>query len=362
MILVALPGAAQRRPPALKSPELHPDRTVTFRISAPKAAEVKISGDLIKDAQVMKKDEKGVWSITLGPLRPDIYTYRYTVDGLSVIDPVNQAQPPTMLEVPGDGPMPWDVRAVAHGTVQERWYSSKSLDYVRRVFIYTPPNYEKSNSKYPVLYLLHGAGTSNESVWTDSGRAHVVVDNLMADGKLKPLVIVMPYGYANYPISPKAVGPDAVHRERVGFERDLIEDLIPFVQANFRVYTDREHRAIAGLSMGGGQALGTGLTHPELFSRVAAFSPAIGAVTAPESGGLDLKAATADSKKVNQEYKLLWIGCGTDDTLYKGIQDFDKMLSSQGVKHTFKSTDGGHNWVNFRRYFVETVPMLWPQG
>jgi enterochelin esterase-like enzyme len=364
--LTLLPFAcvAQPRPPAVPSPEVHPDRTVTFRLQAPKATEVRLTGDLVKEPQALErdaKDPKGLWSITIGPLRPDMYSYRFLVDGLPVIDPGNQARPASMFTVPGGGPMAYDLRPVPHGELHEHWYASKSLDEARRVFIYTPPNYEKASARYPVLYLLHGAG-SDESSWSESGRVNLILDNLIADGSLKPLVVVMPYGYAYPPTSPLAAGPDAMKRQRAGFNRDLIEDVIPLVQSGYRVYTDREHRAIAGLSLGGAQALGMGLSHPELFSRVAGLSPALGAVTSPEAGGLDLKALVADSKKANGQFKLVWVGCGTDDTLFKSVQTFSEMLTSSGVKHTFRETDGAHTWLNWRRYLAEVAPLLFPQS
>jgi len=276
-----------------------------------------------------------------------------------VIDPSNQARPATVLEVPGDGPMFYDLRPTPHGTVQERWYSSKTLDTARRAYIYTPPNYEKSSDRYPVLYLLHGAG-GDDSGWTESGHSNLILDNLMADGKLKPLIVVMPYGYAYPPISPLAAGADAMKRQRSGFERDLIDDLIPFVQANYRAYSDRDHRAIAGLSLGGGQALGIGLSHLDVFSRVAGFSAALGAVTSPQAGGLDFHALVTDSKKVNAQLKLLWVGCGTDDTLYKSNQEFSGMLKASGVQHTFRSSEGAHTWLVWRRYLNEVAPLLFP--
>lgn len=361
LAFAALGCLAQPRPPAFKSPEVHADRTVTFRVSAPKATEVRLTGDLVKQAQEMQQEGKGVWSITIGPLRPDLYTYRFSVDGVVVVDPSNQTRPATMFSVPADGPSIYDLRPVPHGELHETWYASKSLEETRRVFIYTPPDYERSSSRYPVLYLLHGAG-SDESSWSESGRVNLILDNLMADGKLKPLLVVMPYGYAYPPGSPRAAGPDAMKRQRAGFERDLIQDVIPLVQANYRVYTDRNHRAIAGLSLGGAQALGTGLSHPELFSRVAGFSPALGAVTSPQAGGLDFGKLVADPKKVNSEYKLLWVGCGTDDTLFKSVQDFSKMLDAGGIRHTWQETDGAHTWLNWRRYLADVAPMLFPSS
>ncbi len=361
LILLLLPVAclAQPRPPAVQSPEVHADRTVTFRLLSPQASDVKLTGDLVKSPLALERDSKGIWTLTIGPLRPDLYSYRFSVDGVSTTDPANQGRPAAMFSVPGDTSAPYDLRPVPHGELHERLYTSKSLDTVRRLFIYTPPDYDSATSRYPVLYLLHGAG-SDESSWSESGRVNLILDNLIADGKLKPLIVVMPYGYAYPPSSPLAAGTDAMKRQRAGFNRDLIDDVIPLVQKDYRVYKDREHRAIAGLSLGGAQALGMGLSHPEVFSRVAGFSPALGAVTSPEAGGLDFKQLLADSKKVNAQYKLLWIGCGADDTLFKSVQSFSQMLDDTGVKHFFRETDGAHTWLNWRRYLAEVAPQLFP--
>ena len=352
---------AQPRLPAVQSPEIHPDRTVTFRLLAPQATAVQLTGDVVKAPQPLEKDSKGIWTLTIGPLRPDLYSYRFSIDGVPAIDPANQARPATMFSVPADGPAPYDLRPVPHGELHERFYTSKSLDTVRRVFIYTPPGYDRSAARYPVLYLLHGAG-NDESAWSESGRVNLILDNLIADGKLKPLVVVMPYGYAYPPTSPLAAGPDAMKRQRSGFNRDLIDDVIPLVQSSYRVVSDRDHRAIAGLSLGGAQALGLGLSHPELFSRVAGLSPALGAVTSPEAGGLDFKELLADSKNVNSQFKLVWVGCGTDDTLFKSVQAFSQMLDAGGVKHVYRESDGAHTWLNWRRYLAEVAPQLFPQS
>src|SRR5438874_1153739 len=203
LALLPLLCFAQPRPPALHSPEVHPDRTVTFRISAPKATAVSLTGDVVKAPQPMDRDAQGLWTLTIGPLRPDLYSYRFSVDGVPVIDPSNQARPATLFALPGDSAAIYDLRPVPHGELHELFYTSKALDTVRRVFVYTPPNYEKTSARYPVLYLLHGAG-SDESSWTESGRANLILDNLIADGTLKPLVVVMPYGYAYPPGSPLA--------------------------------------------------------------------------------------------------------------------------------------------------------------
>jgi enterochelin esterase-like enzyme len=347
--VAASPLFAQRGAPAVRATEIHADGRVTFRLAAPNATDVRVSGDFLRAPQALVKDEKGIWSATVGPVPAEIYGYQVSVNGVVASRGT--------LDVPGATPMFYDLRPVAHGAVEQRWYQSKSIGSVRRVYVYTPPNYGRSSERLPVLYLFHGAG-GDESGWTENGRANRILDNLIADGKLKPLVVVMPYGYAYPPTSPLAEGADAMQRQRDGFSRDLIEDLIPFVQANYRVHTDRQHRAIAGLSLGGGQALGIGLSHLDLFSRVAGFSPALGAVTSAQAGGLDFKRLVADSKKVNDRLDLLWVGCGTDDTLFQSNKEFAAMLQASGVKHTFRVSEGAHTWQVWRRYLNEVAPLL----
>jgi len=349
ILALASTALAQRGGPAVRSPEVLADGRVTFRLAAPGATEVRLTADFLPAAQPLQKDEKGIWSVTVGPVPPDRYGFTLTVNGV----PATRGT----LDVPGTAPMFYDLKAVPHGAVEQRLYQSKSLQTQRRAFVYTPPDYARSTERYPVLYLLHGAG-GDETGWTENGRAHLILDNLIAAGTVKPLVIVMPYGNAYPPDSPLATGDDAMRRQRSGFERDLLQDLIPFVQANYRVHADRAHRAIAGLSLGGAQALGIGLSHTDLFSRVAAFSPALGAVTSPQAGGLDFKVLTADAKQVNERLQLLWVGCGTDDTLFDSNKDFDALLSAGGVKHTFKVTAGAHTWQVWRRYLNEVAPLL----
>lgn len=350
-VLVAQPAYAQRGGAAVRAPEIFPDGRVTFRLVAPNATDVRLTGEFMSGAQPLQKDEKGIWSVTVGPVAPEIYSYTLSVNGVAATR--------GRLDMPGPSPMFYDVRPVAHGAVEQRWYQSKATQSTRRVFIYTPPGYGRGSDRYPVLYLLHGAG-GDESGWTENGRAHFILDNLIADGKLKPLVVVMPYGSAYPPGSPLAEGTDAMRRQRDGFSRDLREDLIPFVQANYRVHADRDRRAIAGLSLGGAQALGIGLTYLDLFSRVAAFSPALGAVTSPQAGGLDFTAIFADAKKVNDRLALLWVGCGTEDTLFASNKEFARLMATTGVTHTFRVTGGAHTWQVWRRYLNEVAPLLFP--
>jgi enterochelin esterase-like enzyme len=253
------------------------------------------------------------------------------------------------------------VRAVPHGAVRTQAYKSRSLGTDRKMVVYTPPGYEKSSARYPVLYLLHGAG-NNETSWTERGQAHVILDNLIADGKLKPLVVVMPFGYAFARTAAGGRGDAAENKQqRDGFARDFLEDVIPTIDAMFRVYGDRDHRAIAGLSLGGAQSLAIGLTHTELFSRVAGFSSAMGAATNPETGGFDFDNVLADSARINQQLKLLWIGCGTEDTLFEANHAFADLLAKHKVEHVFRVTGGAHTFAVWQRYLTEVAPQLFPE-
>jgi enterochelin esterase family protein len=259
------------------------------------------------------------------------------------------------------GPAYLAVRAVAHGTVRTHAYKSKSLGTERNVVVYTPPGYDTSSDRYPVLYLLHGAG-STETSWTMRGQAHVILDNLIADGKLKPLVVVMPFGYAFARTAAGGRGDAAENKQqRDGFTRDFLEDVIPMVDATFRVYGDRDHRAISGLSLGGAQSLAIGLSHPELFSRIAAFSSAMGAATNLESGGVDFDKALADSAHINKQLKLLWMGCGTEDTLFESNTAFADLLSKHKIEHIFRVTGGAHTFAVWQRYLNEVAPVIFQE-
>jgi enterochelin esterase family protein len=345
-------------PAPVRSPDVAADRRVTFRLAAPKASEVRLTCECVNGPQAMARNDAGVWSITLGPFEPDIYEYEFTVDGVTMIDPRNEkvkynGRPSTvssLLDVPGSGPMFYDPKPVAKGTIDIRWYASKAVNGMRRAYVYTPPGYDRGTSRLPVLYLLHGAD-GDDSAWTAFGRANHILDNLLADKKLAPMVVVMPFGYAY----PPAAGA-AADRQRADFEKDLLQDLIPFVQANYRVHADRANRALVGLSMGGGQALNIGLRHQDVFSRVASFSGAVPRGAAASS----FQDVLADPKKLNANLKLLWIGCGTEDGLFTPNKEFSDLLRKQGVTHTFRETGGAHTWSVWRKYLLEVAPLLFP--
>jgi len=251
-----------------------------------------------------------------------------------------------------------EMRNVPHGTVQILGYRSKSLDRDREAVVYLPPGYDGSRDRYPVLYLLHGAG-GDERTWTDRQQANVILDNLIADGRLRPLVVVMPYGYTHrLEEGARRRGADAYKTDMEEFAVDFINDLVPLVESRYRVVADREHRAIAGLSMGGGQSLAIGLTHPDMFRAVAGFSSAMQIANSPAWGGVDMEAVLANADAINSNLDLLWVGCGTEDTLFNVNKAFSEQLTGHGVEHTFRVTLGAHTPEVWSRYLNEVAPQL----
>jgi enterochelin esterase-like enzyme len=302
---------------ALRSPEVHPNGSVTLRFSAPQATDVELVGEinLGKGPQKMAKGEDGIWTITVGPLPPEIWSYSFRVHGVEVPDPSNPSIKPvppgfpmaSFVEVPGKEPAPYDSRPVPHGEVRIVTYESKAMGVTRLVWIYTPPGYDKSNVKYPVLYLLHGNGEAQNG-WVMNGRANLILDNLIMEKKAQPMVVVMPQGHAlqGAGIGPlvRIPGETTMYSDR--FPRDLIQDVIPLVERNYRVLADPDHRAIAGLSMGGGQALTIGLSHMDLFHYVLGYSSAVGGpfMDASET----FHDFLAHAPVANSKLRLLWIG------------------------------------------------------
>jgi enterochelin esterase-like enzyme len=367
--LSLLPGRlALAQPPAnrIVSPEVHPNRTVTFRLLAPNAKQVQVGGEFTASPLAMEMDEKGVWSVTTRPLDPNIYGYNIIVDGLSMPDPSNTFVKSgviwfgSQVEVPGDSPAFYAARNVPHGALHEHWYYSKALSSVRRVFVYTPPGYGNSADKqYPTLYLLHGMG-DNEGAWTQVGHANFIMDNLLAEGKAKPALIVMPFGHASKDVRwPPRAGANEPRGGAVFgvemLEKDLLENVIPLVEGEYRVGKDSSQRAIAGLSMGGYQALSIGLNNPQTFAYVGAFSSAV----LNQSLESDFKSLLADPDKANKNFKLIWIGCGSDDGLLPGDRKFEELLTSKGVKHQWVVTPGyGHVWTLWRVYLHDLLPKL----
>jgi enterochelin esterase family protein len=343
--------------PAIVSPEVGADRRVTFRLRAPRADEVSVSGEWGGGPARMERGEDGVWSVTVGPVDPGLYGYSLTVDGLAMIDPGNPAIKPmrsprtSILEVPGDPPSLSEFRRVPHGTARRHEYWSTSLEKLRSLVVYTPPDYDRDpTARFPVLFLFHGSG-DNQETWTVFGRAHWIVDNLIAEGKAKPMVIVMPDGHAA-PARPAGGAPTDRLRSVRAFERDLLEDVVPFVDQQYRLRPEASQRAIVGLSMGGGQSLTIGLNHADRFAWVGGFSSA---VFAPET---TLQSLLSDVPNANDQLRLVWIGCGESDFLFRNNQELVDLLKKREVRHEWHPTEGNHSWPVWRRYLAEFVPRL----
>jgi enterochelin esterase-like enzyme len=354
VFVFALAAIAQEQPP-VQSPEVHSDRRVTFRFRAPNAKEVVLAPAGLSRAP-MQKDEAGVWTVSIGPLEPDYYEYSFKADGVDLVDPANPLKVPNLLSsasevrVPGPASLPWEVNNVAHGVLHRHFYKSEVVGDDRDFFVYTPPGYDATAKKtYPVLYLLHGF-SDDASAWVAVGRANVIFDNLIAQGKAKPMLIVMSLGYG----APEIVrhgGPgfrdkDLRQRNYDRFRQSLLTEVLPQVEKDYRVSKDRNSRAIAGLSMGGAESLLTGLNTLDRFAWIGAFS----------SGGLGDDFSTefpALDSKANTQLRLLWIACGTDDRLIEPNRKFREFLKSKDIRFTPIETPGAHNWMVWRRNLAE---------
>lgn len=345
--------------PPIVSPDVRADRTVIFRLRAQQAVKVEVFGEWSDEATPLTRDNDGLWTAAVGPLPPDIYEYQFIVDGLHIPDPTNRHVKPSatittsILEVPGDTPLLHEFQPVPHGTVRLHSYQSKSLGTLRSLRVYTPPGYDQSPAaRYPVLYLFHGSGDS-EGTWTDLGRANLILDNLIAAGKARPMIIVMPNGHAV--LARSTSRPASQRNGGQPFERDLLEDVIPFIEANYRVEASPPGRALAGVSMGGAQALTIGLNHPELFAWVGGFSSG---VFRPES---TFAAAMANPSATNGAYRLIWIGCGKSDSLLPRSQELAAVFKDHGIRHQFVESDGAHSFMLWRQYLAEFGSRLFQQ-
>lgn len=355
---VAVPvGTAQRRERP-RSPEVHDDRTVTFRLDAPNAAEVKLSASFVEDDDaVMQRDADGMWTLTVGPLEPEIYGYKLVVDGLATVDPLGHdgrlgPWPETLFLIRDATPRAYELQGAPQGVVHIHRYTSTSLAMERRLHVYTPPGYTPETA-YPVVYLLHGFG-DDDAAWINMGRANIIADNLLADGKIPPMVIVMPHGHAS---TADMTVPDWIG-DRAAFETDLLSDIMPLVSASYSVDTSVATTAIVGLSMGGGQALRGGLGHLDTFGWIGGFSSGAPRDTSDDPDGTTLDDAFADLLTRPTKPKLLWIGCGTDDFLYERNTEFLAWLERSEVPHTAHITGGGHSWSVWRKYLEEFLPLL----
>jgi enterochelin esterase-like enzyme len=365
-ILMSAVLQAQRPtpPPSVTSPEVGADRRITFRVLAPKAQSVKLAGsDLpgLGQGQDMKAGTNGVWEIAFGPVAPGSYRYNFNVDGLSVVDPRNPKTSESnentwsLVHVPGAD---WqDTKDVPHGAVAQITYWSSTLKRFRRCHVYTPPGYEAGAERFPVFYLLHGAFDSDNS-WGTVGRAGFILDNLIAAGKAKPMVVVMPAGHTG----PFSMGRGSMSGE---FEPDFLQDLLPLVEKRYRVYTDRAHRAIAGLSMGGAHTLNIGVPHLGRFAYLGVFSSGIFGIVqrpgAPAPQGASFEEthkAVLDDAKLKEGLKLFWFATGKDDFLVETSRKTVEMLRAHRFDVVYEETEGAHTWDKWRDYLNEFAPKL----
>jgi enterochelin esterase-like enzyme len=367
LILALAPVCAQApgggpATPRIVSPEVLTDRRVTFRLFAPAAKDVQLHFE--RGGSPMQKGTDGVWSVTMAPMEAGSYRYGFSVDGANVTDPRNietermQVLARSIVHIPGAAFM--DERAVPHGAVSVVTYHSKTLGKIRRLHVYTPPGYESNQQRYPVLYLLHGANESDES-WSTVGRAGVILDNLVAEGKALPMIVVMPNGHADQtppvifgPVSAGAQPP--LHVELTDIPKEFAADIVPGIDARYRTLADRAHRAIAGLSMGGTQTLFTAMDTLEWFSAVGVFSSGILGGTVAE-WEQDHLAALHNTGKRNG-LKTMWFRTGADDFLLPTTQSTVEMMRKHGFDVTFEKTSGSHSWVNWRNYLHDFAPLL----
>ena len=369
--------------PQIVSPEISPDHRVTFRIHAPEARAIRLTGSDIpgvgQTTQLVKNDQ-GVWEVTLGPLDAGAYRYNFNVDGVATIDPRNPAISESnnnvwsLVYVPGSDM--FDTKDVPHGAIAEVTYNSTALGKFRRMHVYTPPGYETGSSRYPVFYLLHGAG-DNDDAWSSVGRAGFILDNLIAAKKARPMVVVMPAGHTSRGPG-SAIGRAATDE----FVNDFVRDVMPYVEKHYRVLTDRANTAIAGLSMGGGHSLNVAIPRLERFAYIGIYSsgllgafpnatpagrgtppaPAAGAAPAPPpltaAEWEGIHAAKLNDDRLKKGLKLLWFATGKDDFLMPTTQLTVDLFKKHGFAPVFKESPGGHTWINWRNYLVEFVPQL----
>ncbi len=355
---LALPisaSAQPRRGPQLESPIVHPDRTVTFNFRAPNAKKVEVSTQFTRGNQELKLGSNGVWSVTLGPAEPNLYPYNFIVDGVSVADPNNLHLFPnerfksSLVDIPGESPAIYAAQNVPHGEVRYCFYQSPKFG-VRPLLVYTPPGYQNSTEKYPVFYLVSGT-TDTEETWFKVGRVNFILDNLIAQKKAVPMVVVMPYGNMMMG-TPDPTTVQAADMYKV-FNDELVETILPFVEANYRVISDRTQRAIAGFSRGGGQSLFAGFSNLDKFAWIGSYS----AYLTPEVFNKHFSSLAEKPETANQQLKLLWLGVGREDFLYRQAVTFDEFLKEKKIEHKSLVTDGGHTWMNARHYLTETLQL-----
>ena len=358
------------RGPLVVSPQVLPDKKVTFRYLAPSAKEVRLAGSQFGAANLpMKKDSIGIWSVTVGPVKPDIYPYSFTVDGVTVMDPANVDFFPnerfkaSLVDVPGFTPLIHAMRDVPHGSVNYEYYPSAE-GTTGSLVIYTPPGYDKNASaKYPVFYLISGT-TDTEETFFKVGRTNLILDNLIAEGKAKPMIVVMPYGNVEARIAAQNGGgkpadptgresADAMSRMK-NFEQDMVKNIIPYVDKNYRTIPNKDNRAIGGFSRGGGQTLRTAFWNMDKFSWICCYS----AYLPPAEMESSYQSIVSNADNTNKQLKLLWVSVGTEDFLYNSTAEFLNYLTSKIINYKSLISGGGHTWMNVKTYLAETAQLL----
>ena len=365
LCLVGMAAKAQQnlswgQGPQVASPVVNADNSVTFNLIAPEAQKVQVTGDLLPTQKIkiegygefdapgvvdLVKNDKGIWSFTTEPLKPELYTYNLIVDGVKIIDPLNVYNIRdinnlfSVVLIGGDARTDlYKVNKVAHGNVSKVWYESPTAGLTRRLTVYTPAGYETSGKEYPVLYLLHGIG-GDENAWSELGRAAQILDNLIAQGKAEPMLVVMTNG---------------------NISQEAFPDVVKFIESTYRVKKDKAHRAIAGLSMGGFHSLFISINNPDVFGYVGLFSAAVDQQQPDPKGHPEIYADR--NQKIDQLFakkpNLFWIGIGKTDFLIKNNNDLRAYLDSKKHKYTYLETDGGHIWRNWRIYLSEFTPLL----
>jgi enterochelin esterase-like enzyme len=334
-----------QRPPSISSPEVHADNTVTFKYYSRTAQKVTLSGEFLSASQAMSKDTSGIWSITVGPVKPDIYPYFFIVDSIQLADPnnteifANERFKRSIVDIPGNTPLVHSLQNVPHGKISYRYYKSNTLGSTRQLLVYTPPGFNPNGKvKYPVLYLIHG-GSDTEETWTKVGHANLIADNLIAQGKAVPMIIVMPYGN----VRPKPMSD---------FTKDVMNDIIPFIEANYPVLTDSKHRAVAGFSVGGGQTLNIGLTNTDKFAYVCSYAPFTQTEEFQKNFGTNY---SPNAGLINTQLKLFTISVGTEDFLHESVKQNIAMYEGKGLKVKSYIVPGGHTWMNCKQYLATTL-------
>jgi enterochelin esterase family protein len=377
--------------PQVVSPQVNPDRTVTLRLLAPKATEVTVTGEILngEPPKAMTKGDDGIWTVTMPAVPPDVYTYAFNVDGVNTPDPRNPwvklvalTGLASQVQVPGDGPQFYDSKPVPHGLLQIMTYESNATKATRQAYVYTPPDYTRSTTRYPVLYLLHGGGDLDPG-WSQTGRAHIIMDNLIAEKKARPMVVVMPLarGGGSLGLGPSGMAPGMNAAGNVApgagrgargaggapaappspaplqpFAQDFIGDLMPAVEKTFRVSTRPEDRAIAGLSAGGAATINTSFSRPDLFRYIVVMS----------AGGQNVEASYpkffASNAAAAKQMKLIWLGVGDADFALKGMKALDETLTKHDIKHTMVVRPGyRHEWRLWRLDLWEFGPLLFQE-